>query len=639
MTAVPRAKNVPSPAIAPQRNLWILNSWRDLLFYVGTPLLLIPVFGLAQTRWSTQGISEFVAAFGAMGHHLPGMIRAYGDRALFERYRWRFILAPIFLAAICVTFYSLDLKGLVLIVLVWGIWHGTMQTYGFCRIYDAKMGSFAAAARRLDFAACAVWFGAGVLLSPARMTDILEAYYASGAPYISPRLLRNTQELILLAAVGVSVLFLVNFARLWLQGKPSSPVKLALMMVSIGFWWYCNHNVSSIIVGIALFEVFHDVQYLSLVWIYNRNRVEMDRSIGGFMRFIFRRSGTLIGLYVGVVFAYGSLAYFNSGLPAGTMRRVLTGVVAASGLLHFYYDGFIWKVREKSTRQSLAIGGGVETVAKGGVIGVIPGWVAHASKWAIAFVLPLAALGMAQGHGTVTEVQRAAWVVEGLPSGSLQHLKYAIALQKASRPTEAIQQYKTALAFDPNDAITHYDLASLLLSQSRFEEAAADFSEALRLRPEDGGYHYGYARALERLNRSDEAGLQYEAAMRSDPDSPSYHYGYAAYLAKTRRFDDAIAQYREVLRLESKSVGAHLGLGNALFARGNVEEAEGQYIEALRLEPNRADVRDNLGHIYLRLGKIPQAIAQYQEALRLDPSLEDAARNLSLARASEAQTK
>jgi len=34
--------------------------------------LLVPVFALAQARWSPQDIYLFVAAFGAMGHHLPG---------------------------------------------------------------------------------------------------------------------------------------------------------------------------------------------------------------------------------------------------------------------------------------------------------------------------------------------------------------------------------------------------------------------------------------------------------------------------------------------------------------------------------------------------------------------------------------
>src|SRR4029077_19005308 len=106
LSAFSRPQTVPVvPADAAKPKLWILDGWRDLILYVGTPLLLLPLFALAQTRWSAQDIYLFVSAFGALGHHLPGMIRAYGDRALFERFRWRFIFAPIFLAATCVMFF------------------------------------------------------------------------------------------------------------------------------------------------------------------------------------------------------------------------------------------------------------------------------------------------------------------------------------------------------------------------------------------------------------------------------------------------------------------------------------------------------------------------------------------------------
>src|SRR5918911_2240451 len=117
VTAFSRPQTVPPVATkAPRRTFWILGSWRDLLLYVGTPLLLVPVFALAQARFSAQDIYLFVGAFGATGHHLPGMIRAYGDRALFERFKWRFICAPIFLLAVCVAFYWWDLKGIVLVL-------------------------------------------------------------------------------------------------------------------------------------------------------------------------------------------------------------------------------------------------------------------------------------------------------------------------------------------------------------------------------------------------------------------------------------------------------------------------------------------------------------------------------------------
>ena len=633
VTAFSRPQTVPAvPTSAPKPNIWILNSWRDLILYVATPLLLVPMFALAQARWSAQDIYVFVAAFGAMGHHLPGMIRAYGDRALFGRFRWRFIIAPIFLVCTCVAFYWWDLKGIVLVVFFWGVWHGMMQTYGFCRIYDAKMGSFATLTRRLDFATCAIWFAAAVLLSSPRMTDTLEAYYASGGPYILPGLLRATRQIMLLTAIAVAILFLINFARMWAQGKRPNPVKLALVVTSIGFWWYCNNGVANILAGIALFEVFHDVQYLSLVWIYNRNRVEKDSSIGGFMRFVFRRSGSLVGLYIGLVFAYGSLSYFNSRLEVETIKRVLTGVVAASSLLHFYYDGFIWKVREKSTRESLGLTGGAVTARSNEFL---PSWLLHGLKWAAVFVIPLGALWIGQTRGPGPEAQRESWVVADLPIGARQHLNYGIALQKAGRLDEAVEEYHVALGFEPSSAKAHYNLASVLMAQDKIDEAAEHFATALRFDPEAIDYRYHYAYALERLGRDDEARLQYEAAVRSKPKSATYHYGYAVHLERTHRLDEAIAQFRQTLRLKPDDVEAHYEMGNAFSAKNELEEAKAHYLEAIRLDPKRADVRNNLGNIYLRQEQISQAVVEYEEALRLDPKFKSAEENLRLAKASE----
>ena len=633
VTAFSRPQTVPPvPATAPKRNPWILSSWRDLILYVGTPLLILPVFALAQGRWSAQDIYIFVAAFGAMGHHLPGMIRAYGDRALFERFRGRFILAPIFLIAVCVAFYWWDLKGIILVVFFWGVWHGMMQTYGFCRIYDAKMGSFAAITRRLDFAVCALWFAAAVLLSSPRMTETLDTYYASGGLYIAPWLLRGVQQGILFAAIAGSVLFLINFVWMWIKGKRPNPVKLALLVSSIGFWWYCNNVVTNILAGIALFEVFHDVQYLSLVWIYNRNRVEKDSSIGGFMRFVFRRSGSLIGLYIGLIFAYGSLGYLNNHIQMETIQRVLTGIVAASGLLHFYYDGFIWKVRERSTRESLGLTGGSASVASNQFL---PSWALHGLKWVAVFIIPLTALWIGQTHSSTPEVQRAGWLAANLPVGAVSHAKYGLALQEADRLEEAVEQFYIALKFEPNNAKIHYDLAVTLMDQSKVEEALARFEQALRLNPEARDYRYEYAYALERLGRYEDAQREYQAALNFKPKSALYHYGYAAFLVRTGQLDNAIVHYREALRLKPAYIEVHAELGDALFAKNQLDAAKTHYLEAIRLEPKRADVRNHLGSIYLRQGEISQAIVQYQEALRLDPGLKDAEENLRLARASE----
>ncbi len=602
------------------------------MLYVCTPLLLVPIFIGAQGLWAAEDIYLFVAAFGAMGHHLPGMIRAYGDRTLFQRFRYRFIFAPIFLVVVCAAFSLWDLKGIVLVAFVWGVWHGMMQTYGFCRIYDAKVGSFAEFTRRLDFAVCGIWFATAVLLSPQRMTDTLESYYSAGGPFIPPALLRAAQQGLLALAVAISGVFLVNFVWMWKQGKRPSPVKLVLLVTSISFWWYCNKIVASVLVGIALFEVFHDVQYLSLVWIYNRKRVESDSSIGGFMRFVFRRSGALVGVYIGLVVAYGGLSLSKSYVGIDAVKRILTGVVTASALLHFYYDGFIWKVREKSTRQSLGISGGAVNVSRDAFL---PSWVLHGAKWVAVFVIPLAALWFAEVHSAQGKLERLGAIVADLPASVRAHFNYATALQEAGRTDEAAREFSAALRLNPGSAKAHVNLAALLMEKGKLDEAQIHFEQALRIEPNNAEYHSGYAYLLDQLGHDERAAAECEASIRLAPKSAQAHYSYGAFLEKHGKVDEAIAHYREALQADARLVDAHIDLGSLLFDKGQVAEAKDHFQKASSLNPKLAQPHNYLGKVFLREGDVDHAVLQFQEALRLHPDFPEAEENLRIAKQSE----
>ncbi len=633
VSAFSRPQTVPAvPAAGRKPNLWILDSWRDLILYVCTPLLLVPIFVAAQGLWAAEDIYLFVAAFGAMGHHLPGMIRAYGDRGLFQRFRWRFICAPIFLVVVCAAFSLWDLKGIVLVAFVWGVWHGMMQTYGFCRIYDAKVGSFAELTRRLDFAVCGIWFATAVLLSPQRMTDTLESYYAAGGPFIPPALLRAAQQGLLGVALVVAAVFLANFIWQWSSGKRPSPVKLVLLVTSISFWWYCNNIVASVLVGIALFEVFHDVQYLSLVWIYNRKRVESDSSISGFMRFVFRRSGALVGVYVGLVLAYGGLSLSKSYVGIEAVKRILTGVVTASALLHFYYDGFIWKVREKSTRQSLGISGGTADVSTNALL---PSWALHGVKWVAVFVIPLTALWFAEVHSAQGKLERLGAIVADLPASVRAHFNYATALQEAGRTDDAAHELSATLRLNPNSAKAHVNLAALLMEKGNLDEAQTHFEQALRIDPNNAEYHSGYAYLLEQLGHDEQAAAECEASIRLAPKSAQAHYSYGAFLEKHRKLDEAIAQYREALQADPRLVDAHIDLGSLLFDNGELAEAKDHFQKASTINPKLAQPHNDLGKVFMRQGDIPQAVLQFEEALRLHPDFPEAAQNLRIAKESE----
>jgi len=549
---------------------WILDRWRDLLLFVGTPVVLIPIFTAAQARWSAQDIFLFVGAFGAMGHHLPGMIRAYGDRALFDRFKIRFVVAPIALLAVCVWSSVYNIQAIQLVALAWGIWHGMMQTYGFCRIYDAKVSAKAAARAKTDLALCFSWFLAAVILSPMRFRTCLELYYESGGPVIQPSVILGGKYVVLAALAVVTAVFLWRQWRDWSKAGVLSPIKMTLLVSSIAFWWYCNNGVQNILVGIALFEVFHDVQYLAIVWIYNRARVERDESIHGFMRFVFRRSGSLIGVYVGLVLAYGSIALTTSGVSVEAIKHVLIGVVTASALLHFYYDGFIWKVRETQTRAMLGIdGSGVSTLP---VPRAWAPWIRHGLRWAV-LVVPVAALCAAQlGGRVVPAVERTAKVAEVLPRDARAQLNFGKALHEAGRIDEAIERYEEALQRDPKLGEAEFYLGLAWYDLKDYDKSIEHHRRAVQLDPKNGDWEFRLARALVDKGQLEEARSRFEHSLALDPHqlhAPLAQKEFADLLCHLGEYQTAIPHYETALRLQPEYAEAKENLD---FARSFVRQ-------------------------------------------------------------------
>ncbi len=428
---------------------WILRPWQDLLLFIGTPALILPVALVAERVWSGKTLYGLVMAFGALGHHLPGMMRAYGDRALWARFRTRFIVAPVFLVTLCAVFALDDavMSPIVLITYFWGVWHGLMQTHGFLRIYDAKVRSFGALTVRLDQWMCITWYGAGVFFSTSRLHHILQKFYASGGPSVPPGLVHDLQVVWGAATGLVTLAFLANMIRMRRAGQHPSAVKLLLLATSIGFWWYTNAVVSNMLVGIALFEVFHDVQYLAIVWTYNRRRVETDAKVGAFTRYVFRDRRALVVLYVGMVFAYGALSLLPK-LPSATLSALFTATLAASTLLHFYYDSFIWKVKEKPTRVLLGLDGGREISPVRH--GTIRRWVPQGLSWA-ALIAVAAGLGMTHAHPSLTQDQAMQSLGEAFPEYLPAQNNLAVFLLNSNDPDGAIRVSRRVLARRPAD--------------------------------------------------------------------------------------------------------------------------------------------------------------------------------------------
>lgn len=594
-----------------RRSGWILDPSRDLLLFVATPLLIVPLAWAARQRYSGEQILTLVLAFGALGHHMPGLMRAYGDRELFRRFRTRFLLVPLVLLPICGLFFVDQLVGMRLVVLVWGIWHFLMQTYGFARIYDAKIGQVDALSRRTDWLLCVGWFGMAILHSPRRIGEFLGMAYQAGLPTEWGLPLEEARMAWTVATIAITVWGLSRWCWRALQGLPVSSAKVALLVISFGFFWFCTAQLSNLVLGVAMFEVFHDVQYLAIVWVFNRNRVKSGANVGSLSRFLFRNSGALMGLYLGVIFAYGSLSLVVDRVSTEILRNLLYGIIATSNILHFYYDGFIWKVRDPATRKSLGVGGR-ETVdpssteSRRGLWREARHWLWWGGLAMAVMVLYFTETRQARSalESQRRSVKMAAAVVEAVPDSVSGRNELARTLINENKFREAFHQATAAVKLSPGvyKSYVYRGVAQIQLGES--EAGLQDLVRAERLHANDAYLQYHLAMAKIRLGRRADAVRHLEASRDLHPGDARVHYNLGL-----------------IVFFESIDSSDRVG-----FTR-----ARQHFREASRQDPQHALAACMQGEVERQLGNSEGALPHFQRSLALDSSLADAHHGRALA--------
>jgi tetratricopeptide (TPR) repeat protein len=291
------------------------------------------------------------------------------------------------------------------------------------------------------------------------------------------------------------------------------------------------------------------------------------------MRFVFRRSGALIGVYVGLVLAYGSIGLLPSAsLAADWIRHGLLGIVTASALLHFYYDGFIWKVREKQTRSVLGIdGAGAPAPAQRRGL---PGWARHGLRWA-ALVIPFAVLCGAQlGGRVVPPLERFGKLAEVLPQDAQVQLNYGKALHEAGRVEEAMARFQEAIARNPSLAEAEFYLGLAESDLKHWESAIAHYDRSLSLDPKNAKAECNLAGILAAQRKYDEAIHRYEHSLQIDPNLFLAYKELADLLSQKGEYDAAIRHYNEALRIhpEFREAKENLAFTRALAGAGHQDD-------------------------------------------------------------------
>ncbi len=591
-----------APAIQERRaNRWIANSRLDSVLFIGTPAIILPVILVLAFFFADEQVFLVVSTFGALGHHAPGLMRAYGDRKLFRRFWLRFTIVPIALLTLFLTFSLQELPGITLILVFWSLWHFMMQTYGFGRIYDAKIGATDARSHNLDFALCVAWSGLCVLYSPGRVSDVLALALNSGLTFTLSVPLTSLRLFWTIATMAVTAVFLAELVRRVAAGKPVNPAKVALFISTFAFFWLCDVGIRNLLLGIAMLELFHDVQYLSIVWLFNRNRAEKDPTVGGFTRFLFRPG--FVGLYVGVVVAYGFVAFAARTMASDLFQHVLLSVIATSNVLHFYYDGFIWKVREPENRAALGVdSAGDLPVTVGQRLSGFWQRFAHPAKWLLLALLVAAFMG-AERSSDMTELEQAQAIVASVPDSVKARVTLANQLVDAKQFDVAISTCEAALRLGSSDFRTHMYLGIALTATDRPASGLSALERAYEMHPDDAQLRFHLAMGYIRRNQPDQAREHLLASVELHPDDPLTQYNLGVLHSAVGDHPAAVESLQHAVRLNPQFSAAYRPLAESLLLQGDTQSGLEALRRGLEIAPDDAELRQRLAEATIEFGQ------------------------------------
>src|SRR5690606_7652522 len=197
----------------------------------------------------------------------------------------------------------------------------------------------------------------------------------------------------------------------------------------------------NVLIAYVLYELFHDIQYYAITWLTCRQRVRRP-GVTKWLRGMFRPPWGAALLFVLLLSAFGARDAFGPAdfAPEKLTHKVWLGVFLTAALLHYYYDGFIWKARESSLGADLGIHSGLRAA-------MVPG-LRHAGLWLL-FFAPLLATAAFAGDAFAAR-QRLESLVAIAPHDFASQAELAYELAKAGEFDAAIEHYRASIAAYPD---------------------------------------------------------------------------------------------------------------------------------------------------------------------------------------------
>ena len=185
----------------------------------------------------------------------------------------------------------------------------------------------------------------------------------------------------------------------------------------------------------------------------------------------------------------------------------------------------------------------------------------------------------------------------------------------------AIENYRRALALQPDRADIRTNLASAYQKEGRYPEAVAELRKAVALDPGDAKAHMSLGLALDAVDDIPGAIAEDRRALDLQPDYADACSNLGLALIKQKDYAGAIGYLRRAIGLKPGSFEARFNLGLAYSYSDRFADAVGAFQGAIGLDPGNANIY--LAHYYLGLAyshlNSASAAEEFSAALQLRP--------------------
>jgi hypothetical protein len=336
---------------------WIRSSTFDYTLIAGVAVLAL-ASGAVVVVWPASFPVVLFLDLWLLGYHhvVSTFTRLSFDKQSLDEHRFLvFVLPWLVLAATVAIGLTLGMWALATIYLYWQWFHYTRQSYGLVRIYSRKAGdinSFDAKVRNWVVYLVPLW---GIAFRSYQNPD----RFLGSEVFCIPTTLSVVYVLATAALIAAGV-WAVRLTWSAVRGQLHFALELYMLThLAIFAWSYLV--IPNVDHGWLVVNVWHNAQYLLIVWMFNNNRFKSGvNDSHPFLSTLCQNHAFNIVCYLlvclGVTFGvYGSLNGMLRLPPLAGIPVAAMVVYQTINFHHYIVDSLIWKVRRKSIQKTLQI--------------------------------------------------------------------------------------------------------------------------------------------------------------------------------------------------------------------------------------------------------------------------------------------